>query len=132
MAEYNAIAETDNFIVLDRYTNFYEINEVSGGYQTEASLEKELIQDLVKQGYEYCNITNPNSMLANVRIQLEKLNHVNFTNGEWARFVEEYLDKPNDNHLDKTRKIHTDYIYDFVFDDGHIQNIYLLDKKKYQ
>ena len=29
----------------------------------------------------------------------------------------------------KTRKIHDDYIFDFVFDDGHIKNIYLLDKK---
>jgi hypothetical protein len=26
-------------------------------------------------------------------------------------------------------KIHEDYIFDFVFDDGHIKNIYLLDKK---
>ncbi|QGP56605.1 type I site-specific deoxyribonuclease, HsdR family [Piscirickettsia salmonis] len=31
--------------------------------------------------------------------------------------------------LTKTRKIHSDYIYDFVFDDGRIENIYLLDKK---
>lgn len=31
--------------------------------------------------------------------------------------------------IDKTRKIHDDYIHDFVFDDGHIQNIYLVDKK---
>ena len=44
-------------------------------------------------------------------------------------FVEEYLDKPGDNIVDKTRKIHDNYIYDFVFDDGHIQNIYLVDKK---
>ncbi|MEG2673426.1 MAG: type I restriction endonuclease, partial [Ruthenibacterium sp.] len=42
---------------------------------------------------------------------------------------EEYLDKPSDNYIDKTRKIHDDYIYDFTFDDGHIQNIYLLDRK---
>ena len=36
-------------------------------------------------------------------------------------FVEEYLDKASDNHIDKTRKIHDDYIYDFVFDDGSYQ-----------
>jgi type I restriction enzyme R subunit len=48
---------------------------------------------------------------------------------EWRRFVEEYLDKPSDNLIEKTRKIHDNYIYDFVFDDGHIQNIYLVDKK---
>jgi len=45
------------------------------------------------------------------------------------RFVEEYLDKPSDNAIDKTRKIHDDYIYDFVFDDGRIKNIYLFNKK---
>ncbi len=40
-----------------------------------------------------------------------------------------YLDKPSDGLADKTRKIHDDYIHDFVFDNGRIQNIYLLDKK---
>jgi hypothetical protein len=43
--------------------------------------------------------------------------------------VEEYLDKPSDNLTEKAKKIHENYIYDFVFDDGHIQNIYLIDKK---
>ena len=37
--------------------------------------------------------------------------------------------RPSDNIIDKTRKIHDDYIFDFVFDDGHIENIYLLDKQ---
>ena len=48
---------------------------------------------------------------------------------EWLRFVEEYLDKPGDTLIDKTRKIHDNYIYDFVFDDGHIKNIYLVNKQ---
>jgi type I restriction enzyme, R subunit len=39
------------------------------------------------------------------------------------------LDRPADGITDKTRKIHDDYIHDFVFDDSRIQNIYLLDKK---
>ncbi len=68
-------------------------------------------------------------MLANVRVQLQNLNNVEFTEAEWVRFCVQFLDNPNDNTIDKTRKIHTDYIYDFVFDDGHIQNIYLVDKK---
>jgi type I restriction enzyme R subunit len=93
-------------------------------------LEKEFIQDLMNQGYD--NPTNLNSieaMLANVRVQLQSLNNVVFSDGEWTRFVEEYLDKPSDNLVEKTRKIHDNFIYDFVFDDGHIQNIYLVDKK---
>jgi type I restriction enzyme R subunit len=68
-------------------------------------------------------------MLSNVRQQLQTLNNVVFSDSEWGRFVEEYLDKPSDNIIEKTRKIHDNYIYDFIFDDGHIQNIYLLDKK---
>ena len=64
-----------------------------------------------------------------MRNQLQTLNGVVFSDGEWLRFVETYLDKPSDGILDKTRKTHDDYIHDFVFDDGHIKNIYLLDKK---
>jgi len=127
---YNTIAESNNFIVLDNYTKYSEVNDVVTAYQTEAALEKEFIQDLVHQGYEYLsNLTTPEAMLANVRVQLQTLNNMVFSDAEWKRFVEEYLDKPSDNLVEKARKIHDNHIYDFVFDDGHIQNIYLVDKK---
>lgn len=127
MCDYNTIAESNNFIVLDKYT---KIEQQNAGYQTEADLEQELIQDLKNQGYEHVpSITNPKAMVENVRVQLQLLNNMEFSDAEWKRFCEEYLDKPSDNPSDKTRKIHTDYIYDFVFDDGHIQNIYLVNKK---
>ncbi len=126
MNQTKPIAETENYIVLDKYTKI----EQPQTYQSEADLEKELIKDLVDLGYEYNpKLKTPKSLLENVRVQLENLNSIKFSNSEWSRFVEEYLDKPNDNIIDKTRKIHHDYIYDFVFDDGHIQNIYLVDKK---
>lgn len=127
MSDSKTIAESNNFIILDKYT---KIKQQSSHYQSENDLEKELIQDLVNQGYEYLpDLTTPTKMLANLRHQLENLNNVQFSDNEWGRFMVEYLDKPGDNNIDKTRKIHNDYIYDFVFDDGHIQNIYLLDKK---
>lgn len=127
---YKTIAESNNFIVLDKFTKYLEVNEAPANYQTEAALEKEFIQDLINQGYENpANLNTLQAMLANVRVQLQALNDMEFTNGEWARFVEEYLDRPSDNTIDKTRKLHENYIYDFVFDDGHIQNIYLVDKK---
>lgn len=129
MKQYKTIAESNNFIVLDKYTKYSELNEPPAVYQTEAALEKEFIQDLINQGYENPSLTNIEAMLANVRVQLQALNNMEFSNSEWARFVEEYLDKPSDNLVEKTRKIHENYIYDFVFDDGHIQNIYLVDKK---
>jgi len=127
MSEYKTIAESNNFIVLDKYTKCSQVNEA---YQSEYDLEREFIEDLENQGYEYLrDVNTAEKMLANVRVQLQTLNHVQFLDVEWRRFVESYLDKPSDNSLDKTRKIHIDYIHDFVFDDGHIQNIVLLDKK---
>lgn len=68
-------------------------------------------------------------MLANAREQLQSLNGVVFNDSEWRRFTEQYLDNPSDGILDKTRKIHIDYICDFIFDDGRLENIYLIDKK---
>ena len=129
MSTYNTIAESNNFIVLDRFSKYAEVNEAPTAYQTEAALEKEFIHDLIHQGYENpVNLNTPGAMLANVRVQLQALNNMAFSDAEWLRFVEEYLDKPGDNLVDKSRKIHDNYIHDFVFDDGHIQNIYLVDK----
>ena len=126
MTDYKTIAEAKNFIVLDKYTR---ASQTAEGYQSENDLERELVEDLVNQGYEFLpRLSNPEAMLVNVRTQLQNLNNVQFSDDEWRRFVETYLDKPGDGIVDKTRKIHDDYIHDFVFDDGHIQNIYLLDK----
>ncbi|KGQ59303.1 type I restriction endonuclease subunit R [Gallibacterium anatis] len=126
MQQTTPIAETNNFIILDKYEKI----EQSGSYQSEADLERELITDLQQQGYEYRkDLNTPEKLLANVREQLQKLNNMQFSDAEWERFLVEYLDKPAESLIDKTRKIHHNHIYDFVFDDGHIQNIYLLDKK---
>ena len=128
MTQYKIIAESNNFIVLDQYKKFVE--EPNAGYQTEGSLEREFIRDLQAQGYEYLQGFNSHDALVrNLRAQLQRLNNVVFSDAEWRRFLEEYLDKPSDSLIEKTRKIHDDYIYDFVFDNGRIQNIYLLDKK---
>lgn len=130
MAQYNTIAESNNFIVLDDYTRYNELHETPVTYQSEASLEREFIQDLVTQGYEYCpDISTPKALLDNARIKIQELNEMEFSDKEWLRFVEEYLDKLGDTLVDKTRKIHDNYIYDFVFDDGHIKNIYIADKQ---
>lgn len=127
MTEYKPIAESNNFIILERYVREWKVAE---SYQSESDLERELISDLQNQGYEYRpDLNSQQTLLANVRTQLQTLNNVQFSNGEWLRFVETFLDKPSEGIVDKTRKIHDDYIHDFEFDDGRIQNIYLLDKK---
>lgn len=130
MIRYNTIAELQNFIVLDNYTKSSIASEPPAGYQTEAALERELIEDLEYQGYEYLPaLVTPEELMKNARTQLQTLNGVTFTDAEWQRFVDEYLDKVSDSIVDKTRKVQDNYIYDFVFDDGHIQNIYLVDKQ---
>ena len=101
----NTIAETSNFIILDRYENIPQSN---GDYQSEADLEREFIQDLISQGYENpTHLTTPKALLENVREQLQALNRVAFSDAEWSRFVEEYLDKPSDGLVEKSRKIHS-------------------------
>ena len=125
--ETTPITETNNFIILDKYTN---IDQTGLGYQTEADLEREFITDLQAIGYEYRrDLNSQEKLLENVREQLQKLNNTTFSDSEWQRFLVEYLDKLSENIIDKSRKIHQDYVYDFVFDNGRIQNIYLLDKK---
>ena len=127
MSDYKTIAESKNFIVLDKYAPEWKVAE---GYQSESDLEREFIQDLQNRGYDYLpGLNSPEALLANVRVQLQTLNNVQFADGEWLRFVESWLDKPSDGIVEKTRKIHDDYIHDFIFDDGRVQNIYLLDKK---
>jgi type I restriction enzyme R subunit len=127
MIDYTAIAETNRFIVLEKYNPEWKVAE---SYQSEGDLEREFIQDLQNQGYEYLpGLNTPGALLTNVRVQLQALNNVQFSDGEWLRFVETWLDKPSDGIVEKTRKVHDDYIHDFVFDDGRIHNIYLLDKK---
>ena len=75
MAYYNTIAESNNFIVLDDYTKYNELHEPSVTYQSEASLEREFIQDLVNQGYEYRpDISTSKALLDNVRIMIAEFN----------------------------------------------------------
>lgn len=121
------ITELNRYIVLDKYISQWT---QATSYQSENDLECELIKDLERQGYAYMPaITTPEALLINLRQQLQELNNVQFTNGEWERFLKTWLHNPNDGIIEKTRKIHVDYIHDFKFDDGRIKNIYLLDKK---
>src|SRR5690606_31303921 len=101
MIEYSPIAESKNFIVLDQYTREWKVAE---SYQSEGDLERELIQDLVNQGYEFASfIKTPADLLANVRVQLQALNAVQFTEDEWLRFVETWLDRSEERRARKGR-----------------------------
>jgi type I restriction enzyme R subunit len=77
MNDYKTIAESNNFIVLDKYTKVLQVKE---SYQSEYALEAEFVTDLQYQGYEYLtDLTTPEKMLANVRVQLQAINQMQFS-----------------------------------------------------
>lgn len=79
MTLYKTIAESNNFIALDKYTKYSEVNEAPAVYQTEAALEREFIQDLINQAYENpTKLTTPEAMLANVRITTKKIKKMKY------------------------------------------------------
>lgn len=121
------IAELTDGIILTSFKRKDRVME--GSYQSEAELERKMIDDLISQGYERLIARSNEDLYKNLKIQLERLNSVIFSPDEWRRFLLEYLDSPSDGMVEKTRKIQEDYIYDFKFDDGHVKNIKLIDKK---
>ena len=124
--ETSTIAEMTNGIILANYEKILQVQE---SYQSEAELEESMLKNLVLQGYEKFNGKTSDDLYKNLKIQLEKLNKVTFTDEEWERFLAEFLDSPNDGMIEKTRKIQENHIHDFIFDDGHLQNIKIIDKK---
>lgn len=124
--KYNSPILESNFgIILSEYEKIREVNE---SYQTEKEMEDKLVSDLVALGYEYITIKNMNDLYLNLRKQIERLNKVVFSDYEWQRLLDEYINALNDTKKEKTRKIQKDHIYDFKFDDGRLQNIKIIDK----
>lgn len=126
MPYFNIVAETDESTVVSEYI---PDGNQSDSYQTEAQLESEFIRQLCSQGYEYLNIHHENELIANLRIQLEKLNSYNFTDNEWKRFFSDNIANKNEGIVEKTRKIQEDYIQTLRRDDGTSKNLCLIDKK---
>ena len=74
-----------------------------------------MINNLVSQGYERLDVRSMDDLYANLRIQIEKLNDVKFSDSEWKRFLLEYLDAPNDGIIEKTRKIQRKIIFMILY-----------------
>ena len=128
-SKYNnsTIVELTNGIILANFEKDFQVRETS--YQSEAELERQMIENLVSQGYERLIVKSNDDLYINLKNQIEKLNKVSFSDEEWTRFLIEYLDAPNDGMIEKTRKIQENHIHDFIFDDGHLKNIKTIDKK---
>jgi type I restriction enzyme, R subunit len=98
------------------------------GYQSEAALEKALIEQLQHQAYDYLAFTSEAELVANLRHQLELLNKITFSNAEWERFFATSVSGANDGILEKTARVQEDHIQVLKRDDGTAKNIYLIDK----
>ena len=101
----------------------------SAAYQSESALEQELIRLLQSQAYEYLPITSEAHLVANLRAQLEALNHITFSEAEWSDFFENKIAGKNDGIVEKTVRIQEDHVQILKRDDGSTKNITLLDKQ---
>lgn len=126
MSNFNIVATTTENTVV---TSYEPVKNRSDSYQSEAALEREFIQLLTQQGYEYLQIHQEADFIANLRRQLEALNDYQFTDGEWERFFSDSIANPNEHIVEKTRKIQEDFVQVLRRDDGTSKNITLIDKK---
>lgn len=126
MSKYNVVMEMNDSTVV---TEYEPIKRKSDSYQSEQALENEFIRMLTEQGYDYLEIHDSESLIKNLRTQLEIVNDYKFTDSEWNRFFNDSIANNNDGIVEKTRKIQEDNIQVLKRDDGTSKNITLIDKK---
>ena len=123
---YNIVLETDDSTVV---TEYKKIKRAETKYQSEADLEKELIDMLKEQGYQYLYIKNETDLIENLRERIEILNNYKFTDDEWDIFFNQYIVNKNEGIIEKSKTIQEDYVKSFKIDNKTTQNIKLIDKK---
>ncbi len=125
MSNINIITRSDKNTVVSEY-----ISETvkSDSFQSEAQLEAELVKILQGQGYEYLTIKSESDLIANLRLQLEKLNNFTFQDDEWKEFFTKCIKGNNEGIIEKTRKIQEDYVQNLTRENGMTKNIKLIDK----
>lgn len=101
----------------------------AAAYQLEADLEREMIRVLQGQAYEYLPVASEAQLVANLRVQLERLNSFAFSAAEWERFFSTKLAGQNEGAVEKSVRIQEDHVQALVRDDGSTKNITLIDKK---
>jgi type I restriction enzyme R subunit len=123
--KYDAIAISNESTVVAEYQ---PDARKEGAYQSEAQLEVAFIKLLENQAYEYLAITTEGDLKLNLRVQLQLLNNIEFSEPEWERFFNESISTSNDGILEKTTRLQEDYIRVLKRDSGETKNVYLIDK----
>ena len=125
MDDYKIIVEQENSTVM---AHFEVEPKPAEGYQSEAKLERSMIQQLQSQGYEYAWIKNEADLLVNLRKQIGLLNELTLSDTEWERLLP-MISNEQMTIQDKTQMIQGDgYIVTLLLDDGKKRNIRLIDK----
>ena len=98
--------------------------------QSEAALEAAFMDDLVPVGYEKVIIRNETDLLANLRVQLEKLNRTQYSDAEFQQLVDNHLANSTLTQADRTRMIQQqDPLVTITLDNGDLANVKLLDTR---
>ena len=126
MDKYNIVAENPESTVVSEYKSPYKRETA---YQTEDQLEKAFIALLESQAYERLLINSEEDLVNNLRVQLQLLNHYQFTDTEWDHFFKTKIANQNSGIEEKTAMIQEDHVQLLTRDDGTTKNIYLLDKQ---
>ncbi len=124
---YNLLSENNQSTVVNHYERPEMVRETF--YQSEPDLEREMIEQLQQQGYNYLPIKQESDLIDNLRKQLEELNDYTFTDAEWERFFKTEIAKEGNGITEKAQIIQKDYIKTLELDNGQLRNIKLIDKE---
>ena len=83
-----------------------------------------MIQDL---GYGYLKIHKETNLIANLWVQLSKVNAYEFTDREWDWFFKEVLANLNADIAENTRLFQENHVQVLKEDNGESKNIVLID-----
>lgn len=126
MAEqYQLVSENPESTVVAEFEAGYRS---AAQYQSEAEMEDDFIKQLTRQAYDYLPIKTEQELIDNLRIQIERLNFITFSDDEWLQFFSEHLGNPQQGIVEKTKTIQEDHIKAWTRPDGSKVNIYLIDK----
>lgn len=121
----NIIAQHADCTVVSRYE---PLPAPKGGYQSESVLEEALIQQLVTQGYERLVVNSEAQLIANLRKQIEALNHFKLSDTEWKQLFDAYIANENMGIEEKTEMMQQSPVVSLTLDNGRATNIKLMDR----
>ncbi len=123
--EFGLISENNCSTVIAQYDG---LRRKDNSYQSEAQLEKEFIDTLKDEGYEYLIFNSEKELINNLRKKIEDLNHYTFKDDEWDSFFIKEIANQNYGIKEKTCTIQKDEIKVLQHNDGTTTNIRLIDK----